>query len=153
MANKILVARGTKARLEEIKSTLAVNELVYSTDIGELGVKKANGNIEYFKNAADIDVIVDTLETSKQDKLVAGDNITIVGDTIEYYDDSKITDYVYKASTPLADGVNQLNNIDLEKVRDTFHPEDIITVSNIKIGHTMRLRVNGPNGRGIYRIW
>lgn len=49
MANKILVARGTKARLEEVKSSLAVNELVYSTDTGELGVKKANGNIEYFK--------------------------------------------------------------------------------------------------------
>ncbi len=73
MANKILVARGTKARLEEIKSTLATNELVYSTDTGELGVKKANGNIEYFKNAADIDAIV----TGKQDKLTAGDNITI----------------------------------------------------------------------------
>lgn len=81
MANKILVARGTKARLEEIKSTLATNELVYATDTGELGVKKANGNIEYFKNAADIDAIVDTLETSKQDKLVAGDNITIDPDT------------------------------------------------------------------------
>ncbi len=59
MANKILVARGTKARIEEIKSTLAVNELVYSTDTGELGVKKANGNIEYFKNAADIDARLD----------------------------------------------------------------------------------------------
>lgn len=59
MANKILVARGTKARIEEIKSTLTVNELVYSTDTGELGVKKANGNIEYFMNAADINAIVD----------------------------------------------------------------------------------------------
>jgi len=75
VANKILVARGTKARIEEIKSTLAVNELVYSTDTGELGVKKANGNIEYFMNAADIDA-------SKQDKLIAGDNISIVGNTI-----------------------------------------------------------------------
>jgi hypothetical protein len=73
VANKILVARGTKARIEEIKSTLATNELVYSTDTGELGVKKANGEIEYFKNAADIDAIM----TGKQDKLVAGDNITI----------------------------------------------------------------------------
>ena len=59
MANKILVARGTKARIEEIKSTLTVNELVYSTDTGELGVKKANGNIEYFMNATDINAIVD----------------------------------------------------------------------------------------------
>jgi Cu/Ag efflux protein CusF len=59
MANKILVARGTKARIEEIKSTLTVNELVYSTDTGELGVKKANGNIEYFMNATDIGAIVD----------------------------------------------------------------------------------------------
>jgi hypothetical protein len=56
VANKILVARGTKARIEEIKSTLTVNELVYSTDTGELGVKKANGNIEYFMNAVDIDI-------------------------------------------------------------------------------------------------
>jgi hypothetical protein len=75
VANKILVARGTKARIEEIKSTLTVNELVYSTDTGELGVKKANGNIEYFMNAVDIDA-------SKQDKLIAGDNISIVGNTI-----------------------------------------------------------------------
>jgi hypothetical protein len=75
VANKILVARGTKARIEEIKSTLATNELVYSTDTGELGVKKANGNIEYFMNAVDIDA-------SKQDKLIAGDNISIVGNTI-----------------------------------------------------------------------
>ncbi len=75
MANKILVARGTKARIEEIKSTLTVNELVYSTDTGELGVKRADGNIEYFMNAAAIDA-------SKQDKLVAGANITIVGNTI-----------------------------------------------------------------------
>ena len=75
MANKILVARGTKARLEEIKSTLATNELVYSTDTGELGVKKANGNIEYFMNAVDIDA-------SKQDKLVAGNNITIEDNVI-----------------------------------------------------------------------
>jgi hypothetical protein len=59
VANKILVARGTKARIEEIKSTLTVNELVYSTDTGELGVKKANGNIEYFMNATDINAKVD----------------------------------------------------------------------------------------------
>ena len=59
MANKILVARGTKARIEEIKSTLTVNELVYSTDTGELGVKKADGNIEYFMNATDINAKVD----------------------------------------------------------------------------------------------
>jgi hypothetical protein len=59
VANKILVARGTKARIEEIKSTLATNELVYSTDTGELGVKKANGNIEYFMNATDINAKVD----------------------------------------------------------------------------------------------
>jgi hypothetical protein len=59
VANKILVARGTKARLEEVKSTLATNELVYSTDTGELGVKKANGNIEYFMNATDINAKVD----------------------------------------------------------------------------------------------
>jgi hypothetical protein len=77
VANKILVARGTKARIEEIKSTLTVNELVYSTDTGELGVKKASGDIEYFMNAADINALVNTLETSKQDKLVAGENITI----------------------------------------------------------------------------
>ena len=59
MANKILVARATKARIEEIKSTLAANELVYSTDTGELGVKKANGNIEYFMNATDINARLD----------------------------------------------------------------------------------------------
>jgi len=59
VANKILVARGTKARIEEVKSSLSTNELVYSTDTGELGVKKANGNIEYFMNATDINAKVD----------------------------------------------------------------------------------------------
>jgi hypothetical protein len=64
VANKILVARGTKARIEEIKSTLATNELVYSTDTGELGVKKANGNIEYFMNATDINEVIGDIESA-----------------------------------------------------------------------------------------
>ena len=64
MANKILVARGTKARIEEIKSTLAVNELVYSTDTGELGVKKANGNIEYFYNKTQLDSMIGDIESA-----------------------------------------------------------------------------------------
>ena len=61
MANKILVARGTKARIEAIKSTLATNELVYATDTGELGVKKANGSVEYFMNARVMNGIVEGL--------------------------------------------------------------------------------------------
>lgn len=61
MANKILVARGTKARIEAIKSTLATNELVYAVDTGELGVKRADGNVEYFMNARVIDGIVEGL--------------------------------------------------------------------------------------------
>ena len=71
------VPRGTKARLESIKLNLLVNTIVYATDTKELGIKLSNGNIEYFKNATDINAIVDTLETGKQDKLTAGDNITI----------------------------------------------------------------------------
>ncbi len=72
--NKLLqVPRGTKARLESIKLNLLVNTLVYATDTKELGIKLSNGNIEYFKNATDINSII----TSKQDKLVAGDNIII----------------------------------------------------------------------------
>ena len=70
MANKILVARGTKARIESIKSSLSTNELVYSTDTGELGIKKADGNIQYFMNAEDVNALVDALENSKVDKLV-----------------------------------------------------------------------------------
>ena len=54
--NKLLqVPRGTKARLETIKLNLLVNTLVYATDTKELGIKLSNGNIEYFKNATDID--------------------------------------------------------------------------------------------------
>ena len=67
------VPRGTKARLEQIKLNLLVNTIVYATDTKELGIKLSDGNIEYFKNATDIDARM----TGKQDKLVAGDNITI----------------------------------------------------------------------------
>ena len=71
------VPRGTKARLEQIKLNLLVNTIVYATDTKELGIKLSDGNIEYFKNATDIDARIDTIETSKQDKLVAGENVTI----------------------------------------------------------------------------
>lgn len=64
MANKILVARGTKARLEEIKSSLTANELVYATDTKELGVKKTDGDVEYFKNATDINEDITKKEDS-----------------------------------------------------------------------------------------
>lgn len=123
MANKILVARGTKARLEEIKSTLATNELVYSTDTGELGVKKANGDIEYFKNAADIDA-------SKQDKLVAGDNITILGNTIsasvawqdvenkpELYNKTEITSLLAGKQSAITGAATTITSSDLTKNR------------------------------------
>ncbi len=106
MANKILVARGTKARIEEIKSTLAVNELVYSTDTGELGVKKANGNIEYFKNAADIDA-------SKQDKLVAGTNITI----------NPITNVISASGTGGGDGTDLDTIMYMNYASDIFYRE------------------------------
>lgn len=76
------VPRATKARLETIKLDLLPNTLVFATDTKELGVKLSNGNIEYFKNATDINAIVNNLETSKQDKLVAGDNITIENNVI-----------------------------------------------------------------------
>ena len=71
------VPRGTKARLETIKLNLLVNTIVYATDTKELGIKLSDGNIEYFMNATDINTRVDTLDTSKQDKLTAGTNITI----------------------------------------------------------------------------
>ncbi len=48
MANKILIGRGTKARLETIKETLLSYELVYSMDTNELGVKNSDGTITYF---------------------------------------------------------------------------------------------------------
>ena len=58
MANKILVARGTKARIETIKGTLSDYEIVYATDTNELGVKKADGNVEYFYNQTALDTIL-----------------------------------------------------------------------------------------------
>lgn len=64
MANKILIARGTKARIETIKGTLETYEVVYATDTGELGVKKADGNIEYFTNATDINEVVGDIESA-----------------------------------------------------------------------------------------
>jgi hypothetical protein len=48
MANKILIGRATKARLETIKETLLSYELVYSMDTNELGVKNSDGTITYF---------------------------------------------------------------------------------------------------------
>lgn len=62
------------------------------------------------------------------------------------YDDSKITDYVFTTPGLLADGLNPLNNVDLQNISDTFHPEDTITISNIKIGHSIRLCINRPSG-------
>ena len=64
MANKIKLARGTKTRIEAIKATLETNEIVYATDTGELGVKKADGNIEYFMNATDINNILGDIESA-----------------------------------------------------------------------------------------
>ena len=64
MANKILIARGTKARIETIKETLETYEVVYATDTNELGVKKADGNIEYFMNATAINEVVGDIESA-----------------------------------------------------------------------------------------
>lgn len=48
MANKIMLARGTKARIEAVKGTLNDYELVYSLDTQELGVKNDDGTVTYF---------------------------------------------------------------------------------------------------------
>ena len=48
MANKIRIARATKARIETIKETLDNYELVYSIDTNELGVKNNDGTVTYF---------------------------------------------------------------------------------------------------------
>ena len=63
MANKIKLARGTKARIEAVKSNLSDYEIVYTTDTDELGVKKANGDIEYFMNATDIEAMIGNIES------------------------------------------------------------------------------------------
>lgn len=47
MANKILLGRATKARLETIKETLLSYELIYSMDTKEIGVKNSDGTITY----------------------------------------------------------------------------------------------------------
>lgn len=62
MANKILVARGTKARIEEIKNTLLTNEIVFATDAKELGVKLSDGNIEYYYNKTQLDSMIGDIE-------------------------------------------------------------------------------------------
>lgn len=64
MANKIKLGRATKTRIENIKTTLDDFEIVYATDTNELGVKKANGNIAYFKNATDINEDITKKEDS-----------------------------------------------------------------------------------------
>lgn len=55
MANKILVGRGTKARLETIKETLLSYELVYSMDTNELGVKNSDGTITYIGKTMELE--------------------------------------------------------------------------------------------------
>lgn len=55
MANKILVGRGTKARLETIKETLLSYELVYSMDTNELGVKNSDGTITYIGETTELE--------------------------------------------------------------------------------------------------
>jgi len=122
VANKILVARGMKARIEAIKSTLATNELVYAVDTGELGVKKANGSVEYFMNAADINAIVDALENSKVDK-VAGKGLS----TNDYTDadkskvdsiDAKDADTLQAAKDYADDRISE--EITAEKVKQLY---------------------------------
>ena len=44
---KILIGRGTKARIETIKGNLLDYEIVYATDTNELGVKLPNGDMFY----------------------------------------------------------------------------------------------------------
>jgi len=51
MANKIKLTRGTKANIEANKSSLETYQIVYATDTSEIGVKKADGNVDYFMNA------------------------------------------------------------------------------------------------------
>lgn len=95
MANKILIARGTKARIETIKGTLETYEVVYATDTGELGVKKADGNIEYFMNATAINEDIATKEDSanKVNNLNTPNNITF-GTTlaVKTYVDTVVSD-------------------------------------------------------------
>lgn len=62
MANRIKLARGTKSKIETIKSGLLDYELVYTTDTNELGVKKTNGNIEYFYNKTQLDLMIGDIE-------------------------------------------------------------------------------------------
>lgn len=62
MANKIKLARATKARIDTIKETLLDYELVYTTDTNELGVKKTNGNVEYFYNKTQLDLMIGDIE-------------------------------------------------------------------------------------------
>lgn len=64
MANKIKLARGTKARIESIKSGMLDYELVYATDTNELGVKKTNGNVEYFYNKTQLDSMIGDIESA-----------------------------------------------------------------------------------------
>ena len=64
MANKYQLPRGTKARLESIKNTLANFTIVYATDTNEIGIKKANGNIEYFMNATAINEVIGDIESA-----------------------------------------------------------------------------------------
>lgn len=55
MANKIILARGVKARIETIKETLLNYELVYSIDTKELGVKNNDGTIEYIGKPTELE--------------------------------------------------------------------------------------------------
>ena len=108
MANKILVARGTKARIEAIKSSLSTNELVYSTDTGELGVKNADGNIQYFMNVEDVNALVNALDNSKVDK-VAGKGLS----TNDYTDTdkAKVNNLPSNTIAELADLQSQVDDL------------------------------------------
>lgn len=62
MANAIKLARGTKSKIESVKSDLLDYNIVYSTDTDELGVKKTDGDVEYFSGRTQIDSIVGDIE-------------------------------------------------------------------------------------------
>lgn len=90
MANKIKLARGTKAKIEEKKDDLLPYEIVYSTDDKEIGVKNIDNNVTYFLNKEqtqdkidDLEGDLSTLNSNKLDK----DFSTLTDQTTPTFDD------------------------------------------------------------------
>ena len=155
MANKIKLTRGTKANIEANKSSLESYQIVYATDTSEIGVKKANGNVDYFPDTARLE--------NMASKLYGADNLAVpdlegkeyLGDGVyRLYDGNGVTiDYnVFNGiftynGTSSAGWQHTLFNIE----QNTEYTLSYIAVSGTLTGGRLNIIISSPNTNVLFQ--